>query len=79
MVLQLLPVAIEQARPVESGRYYGRAAPRRLGLLVGHLKEEQEGDLLRISHLGQAVVAEQVCEAPRLVDDLLGVVGHQRS
>ena len=74
--LQLLAVASEKACPVESVRYDGRAAPRRLGLLVGHLQEQQEGDLLRVGHVGQAVVTEQVREAPRLVDDLLGVARH---
>ena len=77
MRLQLLAVAGEKARPVESGRHDGWAVPRRLGPLVRHLQEQQERDLLRVGHVGQAVVAEQVREAPRFVDDLPGVVRHQ--
>ena len=41
---------------------------------MGHLQEEQEGDLLRVGHVRQPVVPEDVGEVPRLVDDLLGRV-----
>ena len=43
---------------------------RRLRLLVGHLEEEQEGELLDVVAVGQAVVAQDVAVVPELVDDL---------
>ncbi len=46
-------------------------------LLVGHLEEEEEGDLLRISQIREPVVPEQVRVAPGLVDYLLRVVVHE--
>jgi hypothetical protein len=45
---------------------------------VGHLEEEQVGELLDVVAVGEAVVAEQVAVAPELLDDLLGVVVHER-
>ena len=42
--------------------------------LVGHLQEEQVGELLDVVAVIDAVVAERVAEAPEFVDD----VGHGR-
>ena len=53
------------------GRLYGG-----LVMLVGHLEKEQEGDLLRVGHVREAVVPQDVGEVPGFVDDLLGVVAH---
>ncbi|WP_420448487.1 hypothetical protein [Candidatus Palauibacter sp.] len=46
MGLKLLAVAGEKAGPVASVRHDGRTVPQRLGPLVRHLQEQQEGDLL---------------------------------
>jgi hypothetical protein len=73
--LELLPVALEQARPVEPSRNDRLPVPRRPRLLVRHLEEEQKGDLLRLGHVREPVVTKNVREAPGLVDDLL-CVGH---
>ena len=48
----------------------------RLGQFVGHLEEEQEGDLLRVGHVREAVVPQDVGEVPGFVDDVLGVGAH---
>ena len=69
---------LQQALPVELRRDDGRAVVRRLGLLVGHLEEEQERDLLRVGHVRKAIVPQNVGEVPGFVDDLLGVVAHLR-
>ena len=84
-VLQRLPVqhfqgiAVlrEQRRPVISGGDERVLAPRRLGALVGHLQEEQEGELFDVVALGEAVVAEDVTIRPELLDDLGGGVAHK--
>ena len=45
------------------------------GLLVGHFQEEEEGDLLDVIAVVDAIVAEGVAEAPEFLDD----VGHERT
>jgi hypothetical protein len=42
---------------------------RQLRALVGHLEEEQEGELLEVVLVAEAVVAEDVAVAPELLDD----------
>ncbi len=74
--LQAVALLRQQARPVVALGHDGLAAVGRLGLLVGHLQEQQEGDLLRVGHVGQAVVPQDVCEVSRLGDHLLGDVAH---
>ena len=75
VALQLRALPLEEALPVVLGRYDGRLVVGGLRLLVGHLQEEQERDLLRVGHVGEPVVPEDVGEIPGLVDDLLGGVG----
>src|ERR671926_1486893 len=74
--LELVAVPPEQAGPVVAVGHRRGTAPGRQGLLVGHLEEEQVGELLNVVAVGEAVVAEQVAVAPELLDDLLGVVVH---
>ncbi len=45
----------------------------RLGALVGHLEEEQVGELLDVVAVGEPVVAEQIAVVPELLDDLLAM------
>jgi hypothetical protein len=42
---------------------------------VGHLKEEQVGELLDVVAVGQAVVPEDVAVIPELLNDLLDGIG----
>ncbi len=79
MLFEAGAVFRQQARPIQPVRDHRRLVPWRLGSLVRHLEEEQEGDLLRVLHVRQAVVPEQVRRAPRLVDDALGVVVGQET
>ena len=74
MGFELVALPLEQALPAVLRRDDGRPVVRRPGQLVGHLEEEQEGDLLRVGHVRQPVVAQDVGEVPGFVDDLLGVV-----
>ena len=46
------------------------------GLLVGHLEEEQEGDLLHERHIAHAIIPQDMGEVPGFSDDLLGVAVH---
>ncbi len=45
------------------------------GLLVGHLEEDQKGDLLDVVAVVDAVVAKRVAEAPEFLDDIGHAVG----
>jgi hypothetical protein len=65
--------ALERRR-VQALGYEARLRAGQLRLLIGHLEEQQERDLLRVPHVRQAVVAQHVRETPRAVDDLLRCV-----
>lgn len=71
--LEVVAVAGEEGGPVQPGGDGRGTAPGGLGLLVGHLEEEQVGELLDVVAVGEAVVAEDVAVVPELLDDLLGV------
>lgn len=73
---EVLAVAFEEALPTELGRHHGRLVVGRLRALVGHLQEQEQGDLLGVGVEGQAGVAQDVGVAPRLVDYALGVAVH---
>ena len=47
----------------------GRPVERRLRLLVRHLQEEQERQLLDVVAIGEAVVAQDVAVVPELLND----------
>ena len=79
MGLEFVAVQLQQALPAELRRHDGRAVVRRLGQLVGHLEKEQKGDLLRVGHVREAVVPQDVGEVPGFADDLLAVVAHGRA
>ena len=78
MRVELGAVKLEQARPIaREGAALVLAlwdavglVVRRLGELVGHLQEEQEGELLDIRHVGQAVVLEHARVGPDAGADL---------
>ena len=46
--------------------------------LVGHLEEEQEGELLHVVAVRKTVVAEQIAVIPEFLNDSAGVVRHGR-
>jgi hypothetical protein len=50
---------------------------RGLRQFVGHFEKEQKRDLLRIGHVRQAVVPQNVGEVPGFGDDLLAVIAHR--
>ena len=69
-------VAVEgdEAGPVVPGGNEGGLVVGRLRPLVGHLEEEQVGQLLDVIAVGEAVVTEEVAVVPELLDKLLRVV-----
>ena len=74
--LQGIAFLRQQARPVIACRDNRLSVVWRLCLLVRHLEEEEERDLLDVSHVAQAVVPEDVGEVPGFADNLLGVGAH---
>ena len=64
MVQEIIALFRLEAGPVLPLRNQRRTVERRLGLLVGHLQKEQEGDLLRVGHVRQALVPQDVGEVP---------------
>ena len=67
--LQLVAVAREQARPVEPVGDERGPVERRLRLLVGHLQEEQVGELLEVVAVREPVVAQDVAVVPEPLDE----------
>ena len=67
MRLQVVAVALQQARPVAVLRDGRQLRPRRLRLLVRHLQEEQVGQLLDVVAVGEAIVPQDVAVVPELL------------
>jgi len=79
LALQGIAVQPDQRGPVEPGRDGRGLVIGRLGPLVGHLEEQQVGELLDVVPVGEAVVAEDIAIVPEFGDHLLGVrAGHLR-
>lgn len=74
MGFKVVPGAFEETRPSELLGNGGWAVPRWLSLLVYHFEEEQVGQLLDVSLVGEAVVTEDVTVVPKLLYDLLRVI-----
>jgi hypothetical protein len=74
-------VEFDEGGPGVFFRDYGRVVltlrAGRQGALMGHLEEEQEGELLDVIAVGEAIVAEDVAVAPEF-GDKGGGVGHGR-
>ena len=47
-----------------------------LGALVGHLEEEEEGELFEIVLIREPIVTQDVAVGPQLLDDAVGDVAH---
>ena len=60
----------QQRPPAEFGRHQRLALVGRLGELIGHLQEEQEGELLDVLEAGEASVLQDAGIAPRPLADL---------
>jgi hypothetical protein len=74
---ELGAIEADEAGPVAVTRYERLLVVGRFGPLVGHFEEEQEGELLDVVAVGEAVVAEQVAVVPELLDNLLAMrAGH---
>ena len=69
MVFEFRTVLRFQAPPVEFGRDANVAVVGRLGVLVGHLEEDQIGELLQIVAVAHPVVAQGGAEAPDFGND----------
>src|SRR5262249_36770873 len=48
----------------------------RLGALLGHLEEEEGGELFEVVLVGEAVVAQDVAEGPEFLNDAIGDFAH---
>ena len=75
MRLQLVAVLRQQARPVVALGHARRLAAQ-LRLLLRHLQEQQERQLLDVIAVRQPVVPQDVAVVPELLDELLGS-GHK--
>ena len=67
--LERLALEVEQRRPVVALGH--DPVETELALLVGHLEEQQVGELLEVVAVRQPVVPEDVAVVPQLVDDHL--------
>lgn len=66
--LEVVAVAVEQPLPGAGLRDYRLRLERPGGAFVGHLEEEQIGELLGVLDGADAVVAQDIAERPQLVD-----------
>jgi len=69
MDLELVAVAVEQGLPVEPVR--DDVTQGGVLALVGHLEEQQVGELLDVLDGRHAVVSQHVAEVPQLLDELV--------
>ena len=75
VLLQFHTRAPQQRRPAEPGRHHPLPAEL-LVLLVGHLQEQQVGELFQVLAVGQPVVPQHVTEVPQLLHQGLRIRGH---
>ena len=76
--LQRVAVEAEQAGPAQLVGD-GAGLAELVLLLVGHLEEEQVGELLDVVAVGDAVVAQDVAVVPEALDDGGGLGRHDGS
>ncbi len=77
MDLQLITVLGEEGGPVKTGRDDGITVEGRSGLLVGHLEEQQIGELLDVATIRQTVITEHIAVRLQLADQGLRVTHRQ--
>src|SRR5207302_359200 len=69
MAFQVVPVQTLKARPIQATRDESRPIVRGFHLLIGHLQEKQEGQLLDVVPVREAVIAENVAVIPELLNN----------
>ena len=70
VVEQLVAVPLHQAGPVIAGEYRAGLVVGRPAALVGHLQEQQIGELLDVVAVAHAVVTQDVAVVPEFLDDV---------
>lgn len=79
VVEEVVPVLLQEARPVVADWYGALLVEGLLRPLVGHLEEEEKGELLDIVAVAHPVVPEDVAEVPEFLDDCRrGHSGYQK-
>jgi hypothetical protein len=78
VALQLGAALAAQALPVVALGDVRIAVVGRLAVLIGHLQEQQIGELLQVVAVAHAIIAQGVAEVPDFVDDGGGGHGAQR-
>ncbi len=76
MNFQFIAIQCNKRFPIHTLRHNWRPAVRWLRKFVSHLEEEQKGNLLRVSHVRQTVVAQNVRKTPSLINNYLSCVTH---
>ena len=74
VLLQVDAGPVEQRLPAIFGRHHPLV--QQMVMLVGHLQEQQIGELLQIVAIGQPVVAQHIAVVPKLLDHDLRVGAH---
>ena len=69
VIEQLVAIFLDEARPIIFFRHRALLVVRRLGALVGHLEEQQIGELLDVVAIRHAVVTQDVAVVPEFLDD----------
>ncbi len=69
MVKQRIAISGQQRRPVKALGNRAGLVSGRLAALIGHLEEQQVGELLDLVAVAHAVVAQHVAVVPELLDD----------
>ena len=76
MRLQLSAVALQQTLPIEIFRNRRRLIEWCSALLVRHLEEKQEGQLLDVIPVRQPVVPQDVAVIPEFLNELMRLFNH---
>lgn len=72
---EVIPIELEQRRPTEALGNRRLLLEGRFRLLVGHLQEQKERQLLDVVAIREPVVTQDVALVPELLDEGLGI-GH---
>ena len=74
--LQLDTVTLDEGLPAQAVGHYGGPIERCLRLFVGHLQEQQVGELLHIVAIAHAVVAQYAAIVPEFLNEGVGGCVH---
>ena len=70
MRLELIPVSLQKALPVDVFRNRRSLVERHPALLIRHLEEEEKCQLLDVIAVRQPIVAQDVAVIPKFLDKL---------